>query len=89
MDVEPSTANRTPEVETTKTMVNRIENRFGIKLQRLIGGTAYGTVAMRNWIVEEKHIEPLRTCTVHRWKTDQYHCQYHTTPTHRQYRTGQ
>ena len=58
MDVEPSTANRTPEVETTKTMINRVEDRFGIKPQRLIGDTAYGTAAMLNWIVEEKQIEP-------------------------------
>ena len=40
MDVEPSTANRTPEVETTKTMINRVEGRFGIKPKRLIGDTA-------------------------------------------------
>ena len=58
MDVEPSTANRTPEVETTKTMINRVEDRFGIKPKRLIGDTAYGTAAMLNWIVEEKQIEP-------------------------------
>jgi len=31
MDVEPGTANRTPEVETTKTMVERVEESFGIK----------------------------------------------------------
>jgi transposase len=58
MDVEPSTANRTPEVETTKTMIERVEDRFGIKPQRLIGDTAYGTAAMLNWIVEQKQIEP-------------------------------
>ena len=58
MDVEPSTANRTPEVETTKTMINRVEDRFGIKPKRLIGDTAYGTAAMLNWIVKEKQIEP-------------------------------
>jgi len=58
MDVEPSTANRTPEAETTKTMIERVEDRFGIKPQRLIGDTAYGTAAMLNWIVEQKEIEP-------------------------------
>jgi transposase len=36
----------------------RVEDRFGIKPQRLIGDTAYGTAAMLNWIVEEKQIEP-------------------------------
>jgi len=58
MDVEPSTANRTQEVETTKTMIERVEDRFGIKPKRLIGDTAYGTAAMLNWIVETKQIEP-------------------------------
>jgi len=58
MDVEPSTANRTQEVESTKTMINRVEERFGIKPQRLIGDTAYGTAAMLDWIVEQKQIEP-------------------------------
>jgi hypothetical protein len=58
MDVEPSTANRTQEAESTKTMVNRVEDRIGIKPKRLIGDTAYGTAAMLNWIVETKQIEP-------------------------------
>ena len=58
MDVEPSTANRTPEADTTKTMIERVEGRFGIKPQRLIGDTAYGTATMLNWMVEQKQIEP-------------------------------
>jgi transposase len=58
MDVEPSTANRAQEAETTKTMIERVEDRFGIKPQRLIGDTAYGTADMLNWIVETKQIEP-------------------------------
>jgi hypothetical protein len=44
--------------QTTKTMIERVEDRFGIKPQRLIGDTAYGTAAMLNWIVEDKQIEP-------------------------------
>ena len=58
MDVEPSTANRTQEAASTRTMIERVEDRFGIKPQRLIGDTAYGTAAMLNWIVEIKQIEP-------------------------------
>jgi hypothetical protein len=58
MDVEPSTANRTQEVETTKTMIERVDAHFGIKPKRLIGDTAYGTAAMLNWIVETRQIEP-------------------------------
>ena len=54
MDVEPSTANRAQEAETTRTMIDRVEDRFGIKPHRLIGDTAYGTAAMLNWMVEDK-----------------------------------
>ena len=58
VDVEATTANRSREVESTKTMVERVEQRFGILPKRLIGDTAYGTAPMLNWIVETKHIEP-------------------------------
>jgi len=58
VDVEPSTANRSHEVATTKTMVERVANRFNLKPQRLIGDTAYGTSAMLGWMVEEQGIEP-------------------------------
>lgn len=58
VDVEPSTANRKDEVESTKTMIERVEARFGIKPHRLIGDTAYGTAPMLNWVVEIKQIEP-------------------------------
>ena len=58
MDVEATTANRAQEVESTKAMIERVEEHFGITPQRLIGDTAYGTSAMLEWIVETKHIEP-------------------------------
>jgi transposase len=58
MDVEATQANRTQEVNSTKTMVQRIEDRFGIKPNRLVGDTAYGTAPMLNWMVNEKQIEP-------------------------------
>jgi len=58
VDVEATTANRSCEVESTKTMIERVEQRFGILPKRLIGDTAYGTAPMLNWIVETKHIEP-------------------------------
>ncbi len=58
MDVEATTAHRTPEVESTKTMIERVEQRFAIKPQRLIGDTAYGTAPMLNCLVEEKQLEP-------------------------------
>ncbi|MBB5405502.1 hypothetical protein HDG41_007598 [Paraburkholderia sp. JPY162] len=45
VDVEATPAFRSQEVESTKTMVNRVEQRFHLKPQRLVGDTAYGTGA--------------------------------------------
>jgi hypothetical protein len=39
-------------------MIDRVEERFGVKPKRLIGDTAYGTGEMVAWMVEEKAIEP-------------------------------
>lgn len=39
-------------------MIHRVEQRFGITPQRLIGDTAYGTAPMLHWIVDIKQIEP-------------------------------
>jgi hypothetical protein len=37
-------------------MIERTEERFGLKPERLIGDTAYGAAPMLNWLVEEKGI---------------------------------
>lgn len=58
MDVEATSAHRTDEVAATRKMVERVEDRFDIKPERLIGDTAYGTSEMLGWMVEEKSIEP-------------------------------
>ncbi len=58
VDVEATPANRTQEVESTKAMIDRVEQRFGIKPQRLVGDTAYGTAEMLSWMVKEKNIAP-------------------------------
>lgn len=58
VDVEPTTANRAREGEATKTMLDRVEARFAIKAQRLIGDAAYETSAMLGWLLEEKAIAP-------------------------------
>lgn len=58
LDVEATPAHRTMEVESTKTMVERVEERFGLKPERLIADTAYGTAPMLGWMVEEKAIAP-------------------------------
>jgi transposase len=58
VDVEATPANRTQEVDSTKTMVDRVEERFHLKPRRLVGDTAYGTGPMLGWMVEEKSIAP-------------------------------
>ena len=58
VDVEATAANRTDEVESTKTMVERVQERFGIKPERLIGDTAYGNAEMLGWMVDDNGIEP-------------------------------
>jgi len=58
VDVEATSAYRIEETEATKTMVERVEERFGLKPKRLIGDTAYGTAAMLSWMVDDKQIEP-------------------------------
>jgi len=58
MDVEATPAHRTAEVDSTKTMVERVEAQFDLTPERLIGDTAYGTAPMLAWMVEEKDIEP-------------------------------
>ena len=58
MDVAATPALRTAEVNATKAMTERVENRFGMKPKRLIGDTAYGTAEMLAWMVGEKNIEP-------------------------------
>ncbi len=58
VDVEATTANRKNEVASTKTMVERVEKRFAMKPNRLIGDTAYGTAEMLGWMVDDKVIEP-------------------------------
>ncbi len=58
VDVEATSAYKTDEVESTKTMVERVEQRFGLKPERLIGDTAYGSAELLGWMVDDKGIEP-------------------------------
>jgi len=57
LDVEASRAIRQAEVGTAKTMIERTEERFGLKPERLAADTAYGSAPMLNWLVE-KDIAP-------------------------------
>ena len=58
MDVEASRAIRQAEVGAAKTMIERTEERFDIKPERLAADTAYGSGANLNWLVNDKKIAP-------------------------------
>jgi len=58
MDAKATPTHRTSEVESTKDMIDHVEDTFGIKPQRLLGDTAYGAAPMLDWLVVEKCIEP-------------------------------
>jgi len=58
VDVEASRAIRQAEVGAAKTMIERTEERFGLKPERLAADTAYGAAPTLNWLVEEKGIAP-------------------------------
>lgn len=58
VDVEASAVNKTAEVAATKTMIDRVEDKYDIKPDRLVGDTNYGSAAMLSWMVDEKQIEP-------------------------------
>src|SRR5438552_2816190 len=58
VDVEATPAWRTAEIDATRTMIERVEQRFELKPERLIGDMAYGAADLLGWLVEEKAIEP-------------------------------
>jgi Transposase DDE domain len=58
VDVEALRAVRQAEVGAARTMLERTEERFGLKPQRLAADSAYGSAPMLNWLVEDKQITP-------------------------------
>jgi transposase len=58
VDVEATSAHRIQEVNATQVMIDRVEERFGIKPGYLIGDTAYGNAATLGWLVNDKQIDP-------------------------------
>jgi transposase len=58
VDVEASRAIRQAEVGAAKTMIDRTEDRFGLKPARLAADTAYGSATTLDWIVNDKKIAP-------------------------------
>ena len=58
VDVEASTAVRQAEVTAACTMIERVQDRFGLWPQRLAADSAYGSAETLNWLVHERGIEP-------------------------------
>lgn len=58
VDVEASAVNKAAEVNATRTMMERVEDKFDLKPDRLVGDTNYGSAAMLGWLVDEKQIAP-------------------------------
>src|SRR5262249_9376532 len=58
MDVEASRAIRQAEVGAARTMIERTEQRFDLKPERLAADSAYGSAANLNWPVNDKKIAP-------------------------------
>jgi len=56
--VEASRSIRRPRSARPKTMIERTQERFDIKPERLAGDTAYGSGANLNWLVKDKDIAP-------------------------------
>jgi len=58
VDIEPTRAIRQAEVGAARTMLDRVNARFGLHPERLAADSAYGSGEMLNWLVNEKRIEP-------------------------------
>ncbi len=58
VDVEASAVNKAAEVNATRAMMERVEDKFELKPDRLVGDTNYGSAAMLGWLVDEKQVAP-------------------------------
>lgn len=54
LDVEATPTRITKEVIATETMIDRMEDRFGLKPKRIAGDVAYGTGKMLAWLLERE-----------------------------------
>ncbi len=60
VDVEATPAHRTQKVDSTRTMVDRVEDHFNLKPHRLVGETRPTAGAMVGWMVEGTGFHPAR-----------------------------
>jgi len=58
VDVEASRAIRQAEVGAARTMIDRVQDKFGLYPERVAADTAYGSAEMLGWLVHERGIEP-------------------------------
>lgn len=58
LDVEATRAIRQAEVGASRTMLDRTENRFGLKPGYLVADSAYGSADNLAWLVKHKKIAP-------------------------------
>lgn len=58
LDVEATRSIRQAEVGSVRTMIDRVNDTFGIKPERLIADTAYGKGEMLDWLVQKRGIAP-------------------------------
>ena len=58
VDVEATRSIRTAEVDASQTMVDRTEERFGIRPDWFVADTAYGSAENLAWLVKKREIIP-------------------------------
>ena len=58
LDVEATRAIRQAEVGAARTMIDRTEDRFGLKPEYLAADSAYGSAANLAWLVKQREIAP-------------------------------
>ncbi len=58
VDVEATPTRISKERDATETMIERTNDRFGLKPQRLAADMAYGTGELLGWLVNEQGIDP-------------------------------
>lgn len=58
VDVQATQAYRKSEVNAAQTMIDRTEELFGLKPNRLLGDGAYGSAEFLGWMVDDKKIAP-------------------------------
>ena len=70
VDVEATRSIRQAEVGAAQTMLDRTEDRFGLKPGYLAADTAYGTAQNLAWLVKQKQITPHIPVFDHSARTD-------------------